>query len=503
MANNNENPINRQLQAAIGAAKRGDKVVARQLLEAVLASDDKNELAWIWMASVVNTARERRVCLEKVLQINPKNERARDALNQMVGVDSNTANRPQATYDPARLEGGGASAPRNNNFALLAGVAVGVILLFVGLNLTSPTVQEAVITSTPLSAEALAVVISPTPFPTLTPNFVIIRTRDLPTLPPTFTPTPTETPTPTTFPSPTPFSLVEYGILFASRGGLEAQPSLSIVMMDGTGLQPVLENARDIAYSRTGEQIAFVRDVAYEESQEGDFTIPAGTVGELFIANINDLANARKLTELKRASVYTPTFSPSGEQIVFASDYAGNFELFLYDIPANQTSQLTTTPNGISKDPHWSPDGRRIVFTSDLESPNFSEIYVYEFVENAEPLITRITDDAGSSYSPQWSPNGRQIVYANDADGSGNIYIIGADGQRRSSLVISPFEEKNPVWSPDGRFVLFIANREDDIFQLYYAEPPNRTVTRILRDDREVSSISVRPDLLLRLVGQN
>mgnify|MGYP005840554017 CR=1 FL=1 len=500
MANRNDNALERQLQSGITAAKAGDKATARQLLEAVVARDDGNELAWIWLASVVPTARERRICLEKVLKINPRNERARQALNQLVGVAGDAT---RGAFDPTRMAETGAPARRGGNtLALFGGVLAGFLLLGVLLSLLSPTVEDVQITATLRPADVLAAVISPTPLPTTTPNFVIVRTRNLPTLPPTFTPTFTPSPTATTFPSATPFALSDYGLLYASRAMLEAQPSLYRVNLDGTGVQPVLENARDVAYDRTGERIAFVRDVTYPETQDGEFTIPAGTVGELFIAEMSNLGQATQLTELRRASVYTPSFAPNGQQVAFASDYTGDFEVYVYDIPTRTTLRLTDNP-GVDKDPHWSADGTRIVFTSDMDSPGFTEIYMYEFVIDGDDRMTRITNDLGNSYAPRLSPNGRRIVYANDSSGNGDIYVIGVDGQRRSSLVVHPSEDKSPVWSADGRFVLFISNREDDVFQAYYVEPPSREVVRITRDGREVSAISQRPDLLLRLVGQN
>jgi hypothetical protein len=500
VANRNDNALERQLQRGIAAAKAGDKASARQFLEAVVAQDDGNELAWIWLASVVPTTRERRICLEKVLKINPRNERARQALNQLVGVAGDTA---RGAFDPASMARTGAPARSGRNtLALFGGVLAGFLLLWLLLSFLAPTVEDVPVTATLRPADVMAVIVSPTPLPTTTPNFVIVRTRDLPTLPPTFTPTFTPSPTATTFPLPTPFALSDYGLLYASRAALEAQPSLYSVNLDGTGVQPVLENARDVAYDRTGERIAFVRDVTYPETQEGDFTIPAGTVGELFVAELNNLGQARQLTELKRASVYTPSFAPNGQQIAFASDYTGNFEVYVYDIPTQTTLRLTDNP-GVDKDPHWSADGTRIVFTSDMDSPGFTEIYLYEFVDGGDDRITRITNDLGNSYAPRLSPNGQRIVYANDSSGNGDIYVIGVDGQRRASVVVHPSEDKSPIWSADGRFVLFLSNREDDVFQVYYVEPPSRAVVRVTRDGRDVSALSQRPDLLLRLVGQN
>ncbi|HRL11507.1 MAG TPA: hypothetical protein PKX07_06485, partial [Aggregatilineales bacterium] len=79
MSSNNDE-IQSKLRSAIEAARAGERDRARRLLEQVLAEDDSNEVAWLWMASVVNTLPERRSSLERVLEINPENVRAQEAL---------------------------------------------------------------------------------------------------------------------------------------------------------------------------------------------------------------------------------------------------------------------------------------------------------------------------------------------------------------------------------------------------------------------------------------
>ncbi len=72
--------INAALDQAIVAAREGRKAEARQLLESVLDADERNEKAWLWLGSVVDSDEERIICLENVLTINPNNEMARKGL---------------------------------------------------------------------------------------------------------------------------------------------------------------------------------------------------------------------------------------------------------------------------------------------------------------------------------------------------------------------------------------------------------------------------------------
>lgn len=81
--------VDAMLRAAIEAYKNGNKADARALLDKVLEVDEYNENAWMWMSAAVETAEEKRTCLENVLVINPNNEKARMGMKSL-GFDPDT-----------------------------------------------------------------------------------------------------------------------------------------------------------------------------------------------------------------------------------------------------------------------------------------------------------------------------------------------------------------------------------------------------------------------------
>jgi len=88
------------LQQAIAAIKAGDKVKGQQLIAQVLKADPRSESAWIWMSGIVDTDKQRRDCLEKVLSINPNNAQAKmglEKLSKMAGLEQP----PAAPVKPA------------------------------------------------------------------------------------------------------------------------------------------------------------------------------------------------------------------------------------------------------------------------------------------------------------------------------------------------------------------------------------------------------------------
>ena len=64
------------LQAGISAARSGDKSQARLLFLEIIELESANEQAWLWLASVSTTYKDVRHCLQRVLEINPSNQRA-------------------------------------------------------------------------------------------------------------------------------------------------------------------------------------------------------------------------------------------------------------------------------------------------------------------------------------------------------------------------------------------------------------------------------------------
>ncbi len=72
-----------RLNQAIAMAKSGNKAQARVLLEALLEEEPNNETAWLWMTDVVASDFEKRMCLERVLTINPKNLPAKEGLRRL------------------------------------------------------------------------------------------------------------------------------------------------------------------------------------------------------------------------------------------------------------------------------------------------------------------------------------------------------------------------------------------------------------------------------------
>lgn len=83
------------------AAKQGDKARAHALFRKAIEIEPYYEQVWMWLASVVETDEDKRVCFENVLELNPSHPTARMQLQileqKAVQEAIEAANRENAT----------------------------------------------------------------------------------------------------------------------------------------------------------------------------------------------------------------------------------------------------------------------------------------------------------------------------------------------------------------------------------------------------------------------
>jgi Tol biopolymer transport system component len=147
-----------------------------------------------------------------------------------------------------------------------------------------------------------------------------------------------------------------------------------------------------------------------------------------------------------------PAFSPDGKRIAFAG-FTYNFEIFVMDSDGSHAVNLTQSKD---KDfnPAWSPDGRSILFETRRDG-QWDELYVMN-VDGSNQRRLTVAMDAWDGHG-RWSPDGRQILFSayHEGDPAQQIYIMNADGSKPRRLTKSKLNLLNPLWSPDGRYIVY------------------------------------------------
>jgi Tol biopolymer transport system component len=176
-----------------------------------------------------------------------------------------------------------------------------------------------------------------------------------------------------------------------------------------------------------------------------------------------------------------PAWSPDGRRVAFASDRAGNAEVYVMNADGSGQRNLTHSP-GFDSDPVWSPDGRKIAFVSKAFPQRPGDIYVV----NADGGgLRNLTAGPGGGESPSWSPDGRTIAFRSLRDGNGEIYVMNADGSGLRRLTRNAASDYGPLWSPNGRKILFVRVRDgnSDIFVIDTGGGALRNLTRHTAED--------------------
>jgi Tol biopolymer transport system component len=104
----------------------------------------------------------------------------------------------------------------------------------------------------------------------------------------------------------------------------------------------------------------------------------------------------------------SPRFSPDGQQIVFASNRSGNYEIYKCSVNGSNVTPLAASP-AVDLYPSWTSDGSKIIFSSSRDAGSTYELYLM----NADGSnVIRLTNNTVNDIYPDFSSDGTRLVWS-------------------------------------------------------------------------------------------
>ena len=268
----------------------------------------------------------------------------------------------------------------------------------------------------------------------------------------------------------------------------------------------------DPQISPDGKNVAFVKSHIDEETKEYRSSIwMAPTAG----------GEPRQYTSGPTTD-NSPRWSPDGSKIAFLSDRGVGKQVYVVSTKGGEASQVTKFRWGAGT-PVWSPDGSKIAFNASIDPEVKPEDWekpldakakeAEEKKRREEPKVLKnlrvkadmamglvgnrqmhifVTDAEGKDSAKMvttgefnhmgaaWSPDGKYLAFASnrspDHEYQGwfsDIYVMPAEGGEMRKLTASNGPAHGPVWTPDGKSIIFAGHHEE------WEAAPSATLRRL------------------------
>ena len=196
----------------------------------------------------------------------------------------------------------------------------------------------------------------------------------------------------------------------------------------------------------------------FSPSPDGDYAA-IDFHGEIFIVPTDPETGERRQVTSSSWRDRREQFSPSGRYVAYTSDESREEEIWIFDRQAGTRRKLTTHPSFKSV-AAFSPDSKQLayvaanrLFVADVEAGKSAEV-AYNI--------------AGGYQGVSFSPDGKWLLYTRrDDDQNADVYLYDLAGKKEYDVTPNPFSDTRAVFTPDGRRVVFLSDRDGGVAHLF------------------------------------
>jgi len=186
--------------------------------------------------------------------------------------------------------------------------------------------------------------------------------------------------------------------------------------------------------------------------------------GEIFTAPV-DKGDMVRLTDSPYRDRY-PVYSPDGKKVAFISDETAEDRIYI--VPSEGGESEIIYPEDSLTYPYiwadrfqllWSPDGKKLAYCAGRS------LFSYNLEEKSTTQLT--TAKHGVIRNVSWSPDNEWMTYVtNRVTYQDDVYVVNVKEAKEHCLTEDPLDDVSPVFTPDGKKILFVSDRDGD-YQVY------------------------------------
>ena len=237
--------------------------------------------------------------------------------------------------------------------------------------------------------------------------------------------------------------------LYQTTAANPEDTTLMVRALDGTEGKPLLKTASQVVYAPPG-YLLFVRDRTLVAQ-------PFDPQKQEIRGEPVPLGEGLGLDNVGLASI---SASANGV-LAYRPGQGARLRLLWMDRSGKETAALEEQRE--YGDTWLSPDGRRLVFGAD-EAGGKGDLWIRDFDRGT---TTRFTFGPERAFGPVWSPDGRRIVFSTQRT-SRDLYIKDAAGTGEAEPLLESAEDKFVTdWTKDGAYVVFSSRGADTGWDLW------------------------------------